>query len=185
KTVNPHLEDLLDRVLTESFDAGEREDGQRLAALHHTIAKFHRPPLAQQKVLIDYKQDQFRVEVEVPFGDGVEVLAFGQEPDVFARKEVRGTAEIAPVGTAQPAEDFARARDPPTKHLKPAYQQWLLVGHGDLRFAQQTAEEGHAFLPADVIAIGLEPLILQHGAVAAQDNFAFGRVLADQGDDLL
>ena len=185
EAVNPHLQDLLDGVLAEGLDAGEREDGQRLAAFHHAVAELHRPLLVEQEILINDEQDQVRVQVEVTLGDGVDVLALGQQPDVLALEEVRGAAEIAAVRAAQPGEDFARARDLPPKYLEPAYQQRLLVRHRQLGFAQQAAEEPHAFLPADVIAVGLERLVLEHRAVAAQDDLAVGRVLADQRDGLL
>ena len=47
------------------------------------------------------------------------------------------------------------------------------------------AEERHSLLAADIIRVRLEHLILQNGAVAAENDFAFGGVLADQGDRLL
>ena len=69
--------------------------------------------------------------------------------------------------------------------LRPAHQQRLLVRHRQLRFAQQAAKEPHPFLAAEVIAVGLERLVLEHRPVAAQDDLAVGRVLADQRDGLL
>ena len=61
----------------------------------------------------------------------------------------------------------------------------MLVGHGNLGFAQQPAEPGHALFAADVVRVGFEHVILQHGAVAAKHNLGVRRVFPDQGDQLL
>ena len=129
EAVDPHLQNLLDGVLAESLDAREREDRQGLPALHHTVAELHRPLLVEQEILIDDQQDQFRVEVEVTLRDGVDVLALGQQPDVLARKEMRGAAKIAAIRAAQPGEDLARGRDFRPKYLERAHQQRLLIRH--------------------------------------------------------
>src|ERR1017187_5324553 len=185
KAVNPHLQNLLDGVLAQGFDAGECENRERFPALLHTVAELPRSLLVEQEILVDDEQDQLRVQVKVTLGDGVDVLALGQQPDVLALEEVRGAAKIAAIRAAQPSKDLARGRDLPPKYLEPAYQQRLLVRHRDFRLAQEPAKEPHAFLSTEVIAVGLERLVLEHRPVAAQDNLAVRRVAADQRDSLL
>ena len=104
---------------------------------------------------------------------------------MFALEEVGGAAEVTAVGTAQAAEDFAGAGNAPAEHLQPADDQRMFIGHRDDGLAKQFAEVGHAFAAADVIRPGLEDIILQDGAVTAQNNLALRRVFADQGDGLL
>ena len=152
ETVDAHFEDFLDRVLADRLDAGERENRQGLAALHHAIAELHRPFLVQQKILVDDQEDQARIHVEVPLDHGENVFAVGQQLDVFALVEVRRATEIAAVGATKPGENLARARHLPAEHLQSAHDQRMLVRHRDFRFAEQPAHEPDAFLAADEVA---------------------------------
>src|SRR4030095_3335301 len=122
EAVDSHLQDFLDRVLADRLDAGEGEDRELLSAFHHTIAGLHRPLFVEKKVLVENQENQVRVQIEVTLGDGVDVLALGQQLDVFPRKEMRGAAKIAAVGTTQSGEDFSRARNFYPEDFQPTYK---------------------------------------------------------------
>ena len=185
EAVDAHLQDLLGRVLADGFDAGKDEDRKRLPTLYHAVAELHRPLLVEQEVLVQDREDHVRVRVEIALHHGEDIFAIRQQLDVFAGEKVRGAAKVAAVRAAQTGEDHSRARHLLPKHLETAHEQRVLVRHGDFGLAQQPPHVGHPFLAADVVRVGLEDLVLQHGPIAAQDDLGLRRIFADQRDRLL
>jgi hypothetical protein len=96
-----------------------------------------------------------------------------------------GTAEIASVGTAQSGEYQARLRDGNRQNLQAAFNQRVLIRHGDFRLAEKAPHESNSFFSTYMVTILLEGLIIQNGAIATQNDLARGRILAYQRRDLL
>ena len=172
--VDAHLQELLDLVLAEGLDAREGEDGEGPAGLDHEVPELHGPLFVEQEILVDDREGHVRVHVQVALDHLVDVPARRQELDVLALEEMRGAAEVAAVGTAQPGEDHARVAGGLAEDLELAHDQGMLVRPGLMLLAQEIAHELHALAPADVVGVRLEVLLAQDRAVAAQDDLALG-----------
>ncbi len=185
KTVDPHFQDLFHGVLADGLDAGKDEDGRQPTAFHHVVTEFQGPGFVEQKILVENNEDQVRVPCSVALHLVENVLAGRKQLHVAALKEVGGAAKVTTVGAPQSGENFRRLGHGHREDFQVAHQVRVAVGFGPFGFAQQPAEKGHALLPANKVAVGLQVVVRQYGAVAAQDDPALGSVLPHQSHRVL
>ena len=183
ESVDPHLQDLRDRVLADGLDAGEGEDRERAAAGDDAVAQLEGSLPVEEEVLVQDDRRHPRLDLLIALDHAVDVVPAVEQADVFSLEEVRRAAEIAAVGTAEAPEDHAGAGDLAAEQPQPADDDGMPPRCGAL--AEELLHEDRALLAADEIRPRRQLLVGQHRAVPAEDDPRLRRVPAHQRRRLL
>ena len=173
ENVKSHFCYFVGRELGQTFHTPESHDREGLAALPHAGEEFPGPSGMDEKVFVDddetaqgmpcilclllHEKDRF-----------IKLTAAPHKGDIFAVEKVGSAAEIASVGTPEPARDVGHLRVEGIGKDPRRFDGCVRVPDGAIGvLAQEPSHETDAFFPTDEVPEGSQLTVRKHRAVTA------------------